>query len=387
MKTMGARNSASLFDWVEVTGETSGGGGNQSPVTVGTIPAMTVTASASENVNVSSYFRDPDGDALTYTASSSRTSVATVRVSGRMVTVAGVAEGTATIRVTATDPDGLSAVQTFRVTVEAGGGGTPDLVVQSPAVDDDTPDAGASFTFSATVRNHGDGRSGSTTLRYYRSSNATITSSDTEVGTDAVGALRAGGSSDETITLTAPSQEGTYYYGACVDAVSSESDTNNNCSAGVEVEVSGGGGGREGECVLGATYARGESCDVYGTGSSSKLTFTVLSDGRARIWFITAGSSINLRSTINGVAYHFLASHQGGGVWKVDEYRPSVTGLPGIYPCRRVVSRRDGDARTGRGLYRCSPHSRCLLGSSAASVCGPFRSGRPPHCRRWPRVW
>ncbi|MDE0357747.1 MAG: putative Ig domain-containing protein [Gammaproteobacteria bacterium] len=130
LKNVGARNSTSLFDWVEVTGEASGGGGgNRAPRTVGTIPAMTVTAGSSENVNASSYFRDPDGDALTYTASSSRTSVATVRVSGRTVTVAGVAAGTAMISVTATDPGGLSAVQTFGVTVEAGGGGDRDALV------------------------------------------------------------------------------------------------------------------------------------------------------------------------------------------------------------------------------------------------------------------
>ncbi len=96
-------------------------GGNQSPVTQGTISAQTVKVGESVSVNASSYFSDPDGDALTYAASSSRTNVATASVSGRTVTVAGVAEGTATIRVTATDPGGLSATQSFSVTVEAEG--------------------------------------------------------------------------------------------------------------------------------------------------------------------------------------------------------------------------------------------------------------------------
>ena len=36
--------------------------------------------------------------------------------------------------------------------------------------------------------------------------------------------------------LTAPAA-GTYYYGACVDAVAGESDTANNCSASVQVDV------------------------------------------------------------------------------------------------------------------------------------------------------
>ena len=36
---------------------------------------------------------------------------------------------------------------------------------------------------------------------------------------------------------TAPSAAGTYYYGACVDAVTDESDTTNNCSSSVQVTV------------------------------------------------------------------------------------------------------------------------------------------------------
>ncbi len=117
----------------------------------------------------------------------------------------------------------------------------PDLVVSSASVSDSSLDAGATFTLSATVRNQGDGRSSSTTLRYYRSSNSTITASDTEVGTDAVRALSASGTSGESIVLTAPSTPGTYYYGACVESVSGESNTGNNCSSGVRVTVSSAG--------------------------------------------------------------------------------------------------------------------------------------------------
>ena len=114
----------------------------------------------------------------------------------------------------------------------------PDLVVESPSVDDSSPAAGASFTLSATVRNAGDGASAGTTLRYYRSTDATIATSDTAAGTDPVGGLAASGSSSQSVDLTAPSTSGTYYYGACVDAVAGESDTANNCSASVRVTVS-----------------------------------------------------------------------------------------------------------------------------------------------------
>ena len=114
---------------------------------------------------------------------------------------------------------------------------TSDLIVDSPTVSESAPTAGASFTLSATVRNQGNGRSDSTTLRYYRSSDSTITTADTEVGTDSVSGLNASESGDESIGLTAPSERGTYYYGACVDEVAGESDGSNNCSAAVTVMV------------------------------------------------------------------------------------------------------------------------------------------------------
>ncbi len=113
----------------------------------------------------------------------------------------------------------------------------PDLAVDSPAVNDNSPAAGAAFTLSATVRNVGAADAATTTLRYYRSADAVITMSDTEVGTDAVAGLAAAAISGQSVELTAPSA-GTYYYGACVDAVADESDTTNNCSTSVRVDVS-----------------------------------------------------------------------------------------------------------------------------------------------------
>ena len=133
----------------------------------------------------------------------------------------------------------------------SGGGssGSPDLIVESPSVSNNTLTTGQSFTLSATVRNEGTGSSASTTLRYYRSSNSTISTSDTQVGTDSVNGLLASGTSAESINLNAPSSAGTYYYGTCIESVSSESNTDNNCSDGVSVTVSsssgGGGGGGE----------------------------------------------------------------------------------------------------------------------------------------------
>ena len=115
--------------------------------------------------------------------------------------------------------------------------GAPDLAVGSPSVSDSGPVSEASFTLSAIVSNTGDGASAPTTLRYYRSTDATIATSDTAVGTQAVAGLSPSGSVSGSVGLTAPSSPGIYYYGACVDAVAGESDTTNNCSASVQISV------------------------------------------------------------------------------------------------------------------------------------------------------
>ena len=120
---------------------------------------------------------------------------------------------------------------------DCGAAPAPDLVVDRPEVSESAPEAGARFTLSATVRNQGNGSSAATTLRYYQSTGSTITTGDTEVGTDSVSGLGSSGSGDETISLTAPSTTGTYYYGACVDTVPCESNTGNNCSTATVVTV------------------------------------------------------------------------------------------------------------------------------------------------------
>ena len=113
----------------------------------------------------------------------------------------------------------------------------PDLVVESLSVNPDGPAAAASFTFSATVRNAGRGSAAATKLRVYLSDDETITTDDQQVATAAVPELAASKHSPASEELSAPASAGTYYYGACVDAVAEESDTTNNCSEAVQVTV------------------------------------------------------------------------------------------------------------------------------------------------------
>ncbi len=86
---------------------------NRPPSAEGAIPSVTVSVGRTESVYAPSYFTEPDGEELTYTAASSNPAVAVVSVSGSFVRVSAVAEGTTNVTVTATDPGGLSATQSF----------------------------------------------------------------------------------------------------------------------------------------------------------------------------------------------------------------------------------------------------------------------------------
>ena len=107
---------------------------NKAPEANGTIPDGSITfGDNGYSVDVSSYFTDANGDALTYTAGSSDTSKASVSVSDSTVSVTAVAAGNATITVTATDIHSTSGTQSFTVTTADPGpitiGTIPDVTL------------------------------------------------------------------------------------------------------------------------------------------------------------------------------------------------------------------------------------------------------------------
>ena len=87
------------------------------------------------------------------------------------------------------------------------------------------------------MTNHGKSDSAATFLRFRRSTDRSITSTDTLIATHNVKTLRPRGSflygSRQEIThrlLNPPTEPGEYYYGACVEPVQNETDRTNNCS-------------------------------------------------------------------------------------------------------------------------------------------------------------
>ena len=167
---------------------------NRAPTATGSIEAQTIPAGESVTVDVAGNFTDPDGNTLSFSAASSDDAVATASVSGSSVTIEGVAAGSATVTVTASDPGGLSATQSISVTVEA--------VNQAPVgegiIDDQGMVVGDEVTVDVSANfSDPDGDE----LTY------TATSSDTAVATvatdGAMVTITAVGAGEATVTVTA----------------------------------------------------------------------------------------------------------------------------------------------------------------------------------------
>ena len=91
---------------------------------------------------------------------------------------------------------------------------------------------------SAMVSNTGNEASPATTLRWYRSTDPSLErNSDILLGTNPVRSLATNAQQTISISNAVPVNSNTYYYFACVDAVSNEADPANNCSAALGVAV------------------------------------------------------------------------------------------------------------------------------------------------------
>ena len=93
---------------------------NAAPEVVSTIPDLSLTVDEVRAWRGADHFRDPNGDRLTYAAGSSNAAVVLALVSGAEFGIGAVSVGSAVVTVTASDPGGLSAQFSFRVTVQPG---------------------------------------------------------------------------------------------------------------------------------------------------------------------------------------------------------------------------------------------------------------------------
>ena len=90
-----------------------------------------------------------------------------------------------------------------------------------------------------TVAGANEGRieSAATVASIYRSTDPHIGTDDTFVDSFPIESLLGKEPFSYALVETAPAENGVYYYGACVDAVENETDTDNNCTQGLGVTV------------------------------------------------------------------------------------------------------------------------------------------------------
>ena len=171
---------------------------NRAPVVAVVIPDQMLIEGQMATANIAGAFSDPDGDALTYSVTSSNPAVASLTASGTELSVTGVAAGAAAITVTATDPGGLSASQGFAVEVAAA---TPTQLAVSPGTATLTA-VGRTVQLSAEVLDQLGRPMSGVSVGWSSGEPAVAT-------VDANGLVTAAGNGEATITATAGDASGT----------------------------------------------------------------------------------------------------------------------------------------------------------------------------------
>ena len=112
--------------------------------------------------------------------------------------------------------------------------GVPDLGV-SVTANPTTISFGGTVNLSAIVTNEGNGTADTTTLRFLRSTDSTISTSDTFLTNTIIISSLSANSSENVFASVTGHISGDMYYGACVVAVADETSITNNCSDSVAI--------------------------------------------------------------------------------------------------------------------------------------------------------
>ncbi len=114
--------------------------------------------------------------------------------------------------------------------------GQPDLNIPLTSLNAPSVSQGSSVNIHVQIANSGDGGSPSTMVRFYRSTNAIISTFDTEIGLTSITPLVPGQTINRNFSAVM-NVAGNFYLGACVEATTYEDNTSNLCSTGQFIEV------------------------------------------------------------------------------------------------------------------------------------------------------
>ena len=282
---------------------------NRAPTATGSIAARTFLVGENVTVNVAGNFTDPDGDALSFSAASSDDAVAPTTVSGSDVTISGVAAGTATVTVTASDPAGLSATQSIDVTVEA----VNQAPVAEGMIDDLTLVVGGETTVDATV---GFSDPDGDELTYAATSSDTAVATVSTEGAMVTVTAVAAGSATVTVTATDPGE------------------LSASLEFGVTVEESNEPPVAEGVIDDQTVVAGGEATvDVsanFSDPDGDELTYAATSSDTAVATVSTSGAVVTIMGVAPGNATVTVSATDPGGLSASQEFGVSVATPPAL---------------------------------------------------------
>ena len=270
---------------------------NASPRLAVPIPQQVVRDSVV--LDLSAHFTDPDGDALSFTAMSSNTAVVRAELAGAAATLIAVVKGSATVTVTATDPDGATATHGFAVTVP---NRAPRVVVA-------IPDAEALTGDQVTIRVAG----------YFTEpdqDSLTFGAETTEVGVATVsvtgdevtvGAISPGVA---TITVTATDPEGLVAAQDFHLTVPNRAPRATDPLPDIELEV-----GEEVETRMSGHFADPDGEELAFTASSSREAVTEVG---------VSGADLTVGATAKGTATITVTATDPGGLVAVQGFLVTV---------------------------------------------------------------
>ena len=194
----------------------------------------------------------------------------------------------------------------------------PDLLISADRVDRSTISQGQGVRLHITLTNRGMRAAPATTIRFYRSLDATISAEDTELRAVPVGGLGPGRNYTTWALLPSPFAVGVFYYGACLDAVASEFDTNNNCSDAIEITVERQGTGTQqlfpsGTIATQSLDVGGSPIvlDVSGNFVGNVESYTASSSDTSAVTVSLSGSEVTLTPVSEGWATVTIQASSG----------------------------------------------------------------------------